>query len=83
MPHGSHNIVAIDLIKDNLENQLSKRINFKAKLTKNIEFLQNDIFDNKTFQEDTVKIIKEQNLMTNMKSILEDILNKVRPIYNK
>ena len=83
VPHGAHNIVAIELIKENLQNQLSKRINFDKKIKQNFEFFQHDIFDSKTFSNEKVKIINDSNLILNLKGILEDILNSTRPNYKR
>ena len=55
----------------------------EAKLKNDIEFLTHDVFDNRSFSDEKVKIITKENHRLNLKSILEDILNKRRTNYNK
>ena len=83
IPHGAQNKIAIEFVSTNLKSELHKRISLEDKLRNNIEFLTHDVFDNRSFDNDKVHIITKENLKLNLKSILEDILNKRRPNYHK
>ncbi len=82
IPKGSENKVAIELVCNNLNTQLQLRVELINK-SKRFEFVKQDIFDNRSHSADVVHIINDDNLKDNLKSILEDSLNRARLQYNK
>eukprot|EP00340_Litonotus_pictus_P004364 CAMPEP_0170518836 /NCGR_PEP_ID=MMETSP0209-20121228/4434_1 /TAXON_ID=665100 ORGANISM="Litonotus pictus, Strain P1" /NCGR_SAMPLE_ID=MMETSP0209 /ASSEMBLY_ACC=CAM_ASM_000301 /LENGTH=377 /DNA_ID=CAMNT_0010804539 /DNA_START=128 /DNA_END=1261 /DNA_ORIENTATION=- len=83
IPKGSENKVAIELVCTNLKSQLDKRLSLEANVHSTIKFIPHDIFDNRTFNPELVHIINDEHTQFNLKSILEDCVNKKRPQYNK
>jgi len=81
IPKGSENKVAIDLVCNNLKYELDKRVSRKSK--SNLEFIKHDIFDNRTFTSNLVRIISDENKLDVLKNIFTDIINKTRTQYNK
>ena len=82
IPKGSENKVAIELVCNNLNTQLQLRVELINK-SKRFEFVKQDIFDNRSHPAEVVHIINDDNQKDNLKSILEDSLNRARLQYNK
>ena len=65
-------------------DQLKKRSDFEEnKIKNNLSFILHDIFDTKSFMPEKVSVIKDENLQMELKSIIEDHMNRKRTEYYK